>query len=100
MEATISIQELYQKTQEGPLNIIDVRSKEEYGEGHIPGSKNLPLNELPKKYTTLSPHEDYYLVCHSSGRSKRAYQFLSKMNYNVTYATTGVPSWPGSLATD
>ncbi|MGF3112058.1 rhodanese-like domain-containing protein [Facklamia sp. P12950] len=100
MFPTISIEELYQKSQEKSLNIIDVRGEAEFQEGHIPGSKNIPLNQLPNEYTSLNQDKEYYLVCHSGGRSKRASQFLSKMDYQVTNVTPGAPSWPGELTTD
>ena len=28
--------------------LIDVRSEEEYGQGHIPGSVNIPLNDIKR----------------------------------------------------
>ncbi|MDD5464475.1 MAG: rhodanese-like domain-containing protein [Candidatus Moranbacteria bacterium] len=36
-------------TQKVPIYIIDVRSKEQYAEGHIAGAKNIPFEELEKR---------------------------------------------------
>ena len=37
------------------VKIIDVRTEEEYREGYIPGTVNLPLNEVYKVYGSSIP---------------------------------------------
>jgi len=70
----------FRKTPDAVL--LDVRSPEEYAEGHIPGSTNLPLNRLPaiaaEKETPL------YVYCYSGARSRRACMWLERNGYAVT----------------
>lgn len=62
--------------------IIDVRSSNEYKSGHIKLSRNVPLEKLvtnPKAF--LKSDEQYYIICASGMRSKRACRSLKKQGY-------------------
>lgn len=61
---------------------LDVRTPEEYREGHIEGSFNLPLHEL-KKVESLIPDETspVYVYCLSGARSKRSTALMKHMGY-------------------
>jgi hypothetical protein len=50
--------------------IVDVRSVPEYERGHIPGAKNIPLDELRGRLDELSKQREICLVC---GVGRRAY---------------------------
>ncbi len=53
-EASISPNRLADRIQEGsPPLILDIRSREEYARGHIPGAINIPLDELTTRMTEL-----------------------------------------------
>ena len=53
--------------------LLDVRTPEEYREGHIPGSKNVPLQSLDK-VTGFVNNQDtpVFVYCHSGARSSQA----------------------------
>ena len=52
--------------------LLDVRTPEEFREGRIPGSRNLPLQNLDKSHTIIeNEHVPVYLYCHSGARSAR-----------------------------
>lgn len=58
--------------------IIDVRSKQEFGGGSFPGSINIPLDQLLSKASDLEL-KDLILVCCASGsRSSIAKRLLQK----------------------
>ena len=94
---TISSDEFYQKTKQSNLTIIDVREKNEFVNGHIPNSTNLPLTTLAFNTKSLSKDTEYYLVCASGSRSNMAASALSKLGYNVTNVIGGVSTWKGAL---
>ena len=50
--------------------ILDVRSPEEYAEGHIPGAINVPHNQLGSHLAEIGSHKnkDVVLYCASGGR--------------------------------
>ncbi len=69
--------------QKGAL-ILDVRTPTEYSGGHIKGSKNIPLNELPAKIQEVKKLNKPVIVCCQSGmRSSQAAQFLQKNGIDV-----------------
>jgi phage shock protein E len=57
--------------------IIDVRTRQEYDNGHIKGSQNIPLNKLPEQLNKLQKMDKPIIVCCASGnRSGQAEGFL------------------------
>lgn len=61
--------------------LLDVRSNEEYAEGHIPGSINLPLNRLAT--IKLDKNTPLFVYCLSGTRSARACVWLEKNGYSA-----------------
>lgn len=78
-----SIQEYIEeaKKREGSI-LLDVRTPEEYAEGHVEGSINLPLHEM-KKIGTLIPDQSapVYVYCLSGARSRRSAALMGHMGY-------------------
>ncbi len=78
-----SIQEYIEeaKKREGSI-ILDVRTPEEYADGHVEGSINLPLHEM-KKIGTVIPDQSapVYVYCLSGARSRRSAALMSHMGY-------------------
>lgn len=72
--------------------IIDVRTKEEFAQGHAIGSVNIPLNELEAHSSTLSKDDPIILVCESGGRAAVAQMMLKRLGF--TDVTSG-GSWMG-----
>ena len=55
--------------------LIDVREPVEFAAGHIAGSVNIPLGQLPERMETL--HPPLVLVCASGNRSSTAAELLA-----------------------
>lgn len=59
--------------------IIDVRTQTEFRNGHIEGSKNMTLNEIPNRLKEIkSFNMPVVLVCRSGNRSDQAVSFLKQ----------------------
>ncbi|NJW52599.1 rhodanese-like domain-containing protein [Salinimicrobium oceani] len=59
--------------------IVDVRTAGEFSGGHVAGSLNIPLNELPKRLDEVKGLEMPLVLCCASGmRSSQAESFLSR----------------------
>ena len=79
--------------------ILDVRTKEEYTEGHIPGAICVPNEtigtEMPKE---LPEKEQLILVsCRSGNRSKKAAEKLVKIGYTNIKEFGGIITWNGYI---
>lgn len=72
--------------------IIDVRTPGEYQGGHIPGSVNIPLNELPGKLKQLDKSKPIITCCASGMRSGSAKSLLTANGFTEVYNGGG---WSG-----
>lgn len=66
---------------------IDVRTPEEFKEGHLKDAINIPVNQIGARIGSVSPDKSapVNLYCRSGRRSEAALQELKKMGYtNVT----------------
>ncbi|RSK39083.1 rhodanese-like domain-containing protein [Mangrovimonas spongiae] len=64
--------------------ILDVRTLQEYNNGHIDGSKHIPLNELNNRVDELKTLNKPLIVCCASGvRSTKAAKFLNLNNLDA-----------------
>ena len=77
------------------VEVIDVRTPEEYAEGHIPESALLPLQEIETRLSELDKDKSYLLVCRSGNRSSQAAQILINNGFTSVYnLKTGMNEWP------
>lgn len=64
--------------------IVDVRSNSEYKSGHIPGSKNFPLDSIRNKVADLKKlNKPVITVCRSGARSGMAKNILKSAGIEV-----------------
>lgn len=78
--------------------LLDVRTAEEYRDGHIDGSINLPLNELTNIESAVKDKETpLYVHCYSGGRSGQAVSYLKKMGYVNAKNIGGINSYRGKV---
>jgi phage shock protein E len=76
-------QGLEQAFQKGAV-IVDVRTKSEYQQGHVEGSKNIPLNEIKLKLETIRKwNKPVVTVCRSGSRSAMAKNLLKAAGIEV-----------------
>ncbi len=76
--------------------ILDVRTVQEYNEGHIPGAILLPDYEVEDRAEELLPDKEQLILvyCRSGNRSKGASAALSKLGYTNVVEFGGIRSWP------
>ena len=78
--------------------LLDVRSPQEYREGHIPGSQNVPLQQLDKvEEVTKNKDTILYVYCHSGARSKQAVSLLQAMGYTNVHNIGGIATYSGKV---
>ena len=71
--------------------LLDVRTVDEYAEGHIPGSINIPLDTVASVLECI-PDKDapLFVHCLSGGRSGKAVAFLKKLGYTQVKNIGGI----------
>ena len=88
-------------TEEG-IVILDVRTPEEYEEGHIPGAILLPNTDISSGAgDVLTDKNQLILVyCRSGQRSKIAAEELASMGYSNIKEFGGILDWPYDVVAD
>ena len=78
--------------------LLDVRTPQEYREGHIPGSQNVPLQQLDKvEEVTENKDTVLYVYCRSGTRSSQAVSLLKHMGYTNVHNIGGIAAYSGKV---
>jgi hydroxyacylglutathione hydrolase len=72
----LDVQALESRQREGSVQIIDVRSPEEWSAGHVPGAVHIPLAALPDRIGAIDPAKPIVVHCQVGGRSAIAASFM------------------------
>ncbi len=72
--------------------LIDVRERDEFAAGHVPGAVNVPMSEIGDRLDEL-PAEAFDVICQAGGRSARVAQALEARGYDVTNVDGGTGEW-------
>ena len=79
---------------ERPFVLVDVREPHEYQICNIPGSKLIPLGEIPRRMHELSSADEIVVHCRSGQRSAQAVGFLMKAGFRKIHNLQGgVLAW-------
>ena len=68
------LRQLLQGPAAAPPLLVDVREVTEFAVGHLAGSVNIPLGQLPQRLAEVAPHAAPVFICKSGGRSLAACQ--------------------------
>ncbi len=71
--------------------LIDVRSPQEYREGHLEGSINIALYDLERNIEQLAEKKEDTIIfyCQSGNRSRRALQILKEHGFHNVFQIEG-----------
>ncbi len=75
--------------------IVDVRTREEFAEGHVPGALNRPVDEIDQAASELKKYDQIFLHCRSGGRVKVAGAILESLGVTQISGVIqgGFPEW-------
>jgi adenylyltransferase/sulfurtransferase len=94
-DGDVTVEELRRLIDAGqaPL-ILDVRNPEEYQICRIPGTRLLPLPELPQRFGELDPLREMIVHCKSGARSAKAIAFLRQQGFTkLRNLKGGILAW-------
>lgn len=94
-DSAVTAAELKQKLdRHDKFTLIDVREPHEFEIGRIPGSKLIPLGQLPQRLSELDPEGEIVAHCKSGARSQRAVDLLKEKGFKrVRNMTGGILAW-------
>ncbi len=91
----VTARELERRMRAGDVTVIDVRPREEYEAGHIPGALSVPVEQLKRR--RFAPPLSRQLVAYCRGRycvyAVEAVRLLRKRGYRARRLVDGLPGW-------
>ena len=97
----------------GNVTIADVRTAQEYADGHIPGAINIPVETIgsvkPAGLQGVDENASIIVYCRTGVRSEHASNMLLNLGYKHVFDLGGIVDWngekvagtePGSFAGD
>jgi len=84
------------QTKKESFVLVDVRTQEEFDEGHISGATLVPSDEITEAANEKFPDKDAKIVvyCRSGGRSQMVANQMIEMGYKNVYDLGGIIDWP------
>jgi len=77
-----------------PFIFLDVRTAEEYADGHVDGSLLIPVQELEGRLNEVPKEKRVYVYCRSGKRSVAASNVLVKAGFsNIENIEGGINAW-------
>jgi len=91
----VTLAELRRLVRDDGVTVVDVRPREEYEAGHIPGALSLPVAELKGRLRELPKSKEVIAYCRGPYcvYSLEAVQLLRKHGYRARRADEGLPEW-------
>ena len=84
----MNLKEIVQNPQ---TKFVDVRSREEFADGHFPGATNIPLSEIISNADELKTlNGPVVLYCRSGARSMNAYLLLKQLGLENVHNAGGL----------
>lgn len=79
--------------------LIDVRTEEEFDEGHIPGALLMPLDNIENEIENSDISNDDVIIvyCRSGSRSNSAASIIREIGYSVVLDAGGIMYYDGEL---
>lgn len=99
----ISAEEAHEMMSSQQVVVLDVRTQEEYDEGHVRDAVLLPFDAIAEETALAAiPSKDCVVLvyCRSGRRSAEAAARLSEMGYGRVYDFGGIQSWPYEVYTE
>jgi rhodanese-related sulfurtransferase/DNA-binding transcriptional ArsR family regulator len=93
--APVTLAELRRLMREDQVTVIDVRPRDEYEAGHIPGAISIPVPELMRRTSELPKRKEVIAYCRGPYcvYALEAVTLLRKQGYRARRADEGLPEW-------
>ena len=93
------IREMIDTKNPDEYSLVDVRQPGEYRQGHLPGAKLIPLDDLPEHLEELDPGKPTFVYCTAGVRSRAGASILTRAGFAEAYSMEGgIRAWKGMIA--
>jgi rhodanese-related sulfurtransferase len=91
----VTRKELMQRLRGGAVMVLDVRPKDEFGLGHLPGAVNIPLRELKARLLKFKRSQEIIAYCRGPYcvLSYEAVAALRRLGFKARRLEDGLPEW-------
>jgi rhodanese-related sulfurtransferase len=92
---SMDVSAVYGRLAEGAV-LVDVRTKEEWREAHVPGAVRISLDSLHDRQDALKRRyadSELLVICRSGSRSAQAAHFFESLGINALNVRGGINSW-------
>lgn len=76
-----------------PGSLIDVRSPEEFADGHVPGAVNVPLDDVLADPSRHARDHAVHVICASGRRSLAATEAMVAVGVPAVSVAGGTQAW-------
>ena len=91
----VTREDLMQRIRDGLVTVLDVRPRDEFAMGHIPGALSVPLGELESRLADFDPNREIVAYCRGAYcvMSFEAVATLRARGFEVRRLEDGMPEW-------
>lgn len=92
----VDVEKYEQAIKQKDVQLVDVRTPEEFKEGHIKGATNIDFfsDDFLTQFDAYDKNEPLYLYCRSGNRSAKASKKLSEAGFkNIVDLEGGYKAW-------
>lgn len=73
--------------------LLDVRERDEWTAGHVPGALHIPMGELQTRHPEIASDRPVYVICRSGHRSGHAARALAEAGWDARNVADGMIGW-------
>jgi rhodanese-related sulfurtransferase len=73
--------------------LVDVREQDEWDAGHAPAAHLVPMSTISDHLDELPKDEQFLVICHSGGRSRRVTDMLLAAGFDAVNVEGGMMAW-------
>lgn len=102
MDGELSADELQAILGDDGVRVVDIRQRAVFERGHIPGSENIPFDQLPQEVDQLAGADHVVTVCPHGQASQQAARLVASYegigdDARVDSLACGIEGWPSDL---
>ena len=93
--AHVNAEDAAKLIQAGKVTVLDVRTPDEFNEGHIKGAKNIDFSapDFATKLAEVDKSKPVLVHCQAGGRSTKSLPALEKLGIEIYHLDGGIDAW-------